>query len=433
MSESARRSMLRARSELVLDHPFFARLALRLELREDPECRTAWSDGEVLAYNPQYIASLTPARIKGLQCHEVLHLACCHHTRRAGRDKATWNMACDHAINHVLLEAGLELPPGHLDDPRYRGRSAETIYALLRNDGDARLGADSDQLQELGAMDSAEGAGGAVRNGGDDTAAEAVEARQDAEGLQGPAAGSDADGSDDQEEHDPGMCGEVRDAATARDGDGRQSQEDAWSLAAAQALNEAREAGSLPGGLERLLGRQQPSTLAWGELLRRFLSGSARDDFSWVRPNLRYLHAGLYLPGLDNRSLTDIAVAVDVSGSVSQGQLDAFAAELSAILEEFDATLDVLTCDAALTTRRSFTRQDLPLGFTATGGGGTDFRPPFLELLDDPLLPACLVYFTDLECDSFPEVPAFPVLWVTPNADHGAPPFGEVVIMECGA
>ncbi len=128
MDQDARRKMVTARSELVLDHPFFAVLALRLELREDPDCPTAWSDGRVLAYNPAYVRAVSLPRLKGLQCHEVLHLVCHHHTRRHGRDSALWNKACDYAINPILLEAGLELPTGFLEDPAHGGKNAETIY-----------------------------------------------------------------------------------------------------------------------------------------------------------------------------------------------------------------------------------------------------------------------------------------------------------------
>ncbi|MFW5734726.1 MAG: DUF2201 family putative metallopeptidase, partial [Oceanidesulfovibrio sp.] len=70
MNETARLKMIKARSELVLDQPFFAHLALRLDMKEDPTCRTAWSDGRVLAYNPTYIEVMPLEKVKGLQCHE---------------------------------------------------------------------------------------------------------------------------------------------------------------------------------------------------------------------------------------------------------------------------------------------------------------------------------------------------------------------------
>lgn len=426
MNHNARLKMIKARSELVLEHPFFAHLALRLEMVEDGTCRSAWSDGRVLAYNPAYVESLSLEKTKGLQCHEVLHLACCHHTRRKGRDRKLWNTACDYAINPLLLEAGLELPTGYLDDPAHHGKSADAIYArLVERDEEIRGGAQSGLEQETDKPDEAEGGA----NGLD---------RDEEQSLSGQESSEEEAASD--KGFDPGMSGEVRDVSPELDSpegaDDLGREEDSWRMALAQALNKAREAGELPGGLERLVAEALSPTLSWRELLRRFLSDAAKNDFSWVRPDRRHLHAGLYLPSLYNEELAHVAVAVDVSGSITQAEMDSFTAELSAVLEEFDSELTVFTCDAALSSRQRLARWDLPLDFRVNGGGGTDFRPPFAQLHEEGVSPACLIYFTDLECDRFPEEPDYPVLWISPDResrDHAPPPFGDVVIMERSA
>jgi len=54
-----------------------------------------------------------------------------HHTRRNGRDPEDWNIACDYAINQILIDEWFVLPDGALFDPQYRGMSAEKIYDLL--------------------------------------------------------------------------------------------------------------------------------------------------------------------------------------------------------------------------------------------------------------------------------------------------------------
>jgi len=426
MNQRAHNKMIRARSELVLEHPFFAHLAMRLKLREDTGCSTAWSDGRTLGYNPFYVESMPLAKVMGMQCHEVLHLACGHHVRRGEREPGLWNRACDYAINPVLLEAGLELPHGYLDDPARHGRSADAIYADLAAERDeikgGALGGPEQEVQFDDDSDS---------EGADD---EDRDQAREGDGKQ--AAGPDDEPADQEDDSnpDPGMAGEVRDApADPGDGDGseaRDATEDAWRSAAAQALHKAREFGEMPGSLERLLGRETAPSQNWRELLRRFLDNAARNDFSWLRPNRRFLHAGIYLPGLENRELAEVAVAVDVSGSITQPELDAFAVELSAVLEEFDAPVTVFTCDAAVTRRERLSRWDLPLEFHVRGGGGTDFRPPFLSLERDGAVPACLIYFTDLECSAYPVEPDYPVLWVTANPGHTPPPFGEVVVME---
>jgi len=436
--QAARLKMVKARSALVLDHPFFASLALRLELREDSDCSTAWSDGRVLAYNPTYVNAVPLERLKGLQCHEVLHLACLHHIRREGRDPKMWNKACDYAINPILLEAGLSLPTGYLDDPVHHGKSADAIYANLMDGldevkGGASGGGKEEQSRPAEDMDAK---GGRDNSGQGDEQPKSNGQSQGDQGDQlraGMGGESQAQGKESTESSDPGMSGEVRDPSPgtqAPEGLSQDMQELAWNSALAQALHKARECGMLPGCLERLAASRLFPALSWRELLRRFLDRAARNDFSWVRPNRRHVHSGLYLPGLDSLELAEIAVAVDVSGSITQAELERFAAELSAVLEEFATEITVFACDTVLTSHKRLSNLDLPLRFTAAGGGGTSFRPPFRQLEEEGATPACLVYFTDLACDAYPEEPGFPVLWVTPNKEFQPPPFGEVILME---
>lgn len=198
-NERARQKMIKARSGLVLEHPFFANLALRLEMREDPGCISAWSDGRVMAYNPLYIESMPLEKVKGLQCHEVLHLVCCHHTRRGGRDKKLWNKACDYAINPILLEAGIELPTGYLEDPAHYGKTADAIYKVLVDMSDERKGgAQSGKGQEVDEDEDAE------KNPGAENEDEESQAEQGEEMKE-------QDGGQEDENNDPGMSGEVRD------------------------------------------------------------------------------------------------------------------------------------------------------------------------------------------------------------------------------
>ncbi len=260
----------------------------------------------------------------------------------------------------------------------------------------------------------------------------------DAEQASGAGSGGEAeDQAEDQADNDPGLCGEVRDAAEPGDGNPDadnsarlRQEEDNWRIALSQAMQQSQLAGDLPGCIQRLCSELLTPALPWSELLRRFLSDAARNDFSWVQPNRRYLHAGIYLPGLHNDELGQVAIAVDTSGSITQSELDTFSTELSAILEEFDSLLHVYTCDAEVTESYGLTSADLPLEFTATGGGGTDFRPPFEKLEQESIAPHCLIYFTDLQCNRYPEEPDYPVLWVTPRDAFPLPPFGETIVLE---
>jgi len=101
--QTARQQIIKARAGLVLDHCFFASLALRLQVVEDASAETMFTDGKVLAYNPLFVDKLSLAEIKGVLAHEVMHIALAHHVRRGSRDKVKWNMACDYAINKIFI------------------------------------------------------------------------------------------------------------------------------------------------------------------------------------------------------------------------------------------------------------------------------------------------------------------------------------------
>ena len=105
------------------------------------------TDGVSLFYNPAFVETLNAAELAGVLAHEVMHPALQHHTRRGDRDRKRWNMACDYAINPLLLDAGLTLPKDVLIDHRFRGMSAERIYNLIeeQQDQDGSNGEDEKQ------------------------------------------------------------------------------------------------------------------------------------------------------------------------------------------------------------------------------------------------------------------------------------------------
>ncbi len=372
----------KARAALVLSQPFFGSLALHLRPVADPSVETMETDGRSLFANPGFVDGLSFDQLTGVIAHEVMHLACAHHARRGGRDPRRWNVACDYAINGLLLEAGFVLPEGRLHDPNYDGLSAEEIYARLpQEDGDG---------------------------GGDGTS-------------NGPNAPSPAD---------PGGCGGVRDAP-GHDG-GRASPAELsqaakdWQIAALQAAQTAKAAGKLPGAMARLVEGLRNPSVDWREVLRCFVQTTARNDYRWFPPNRRYVAMGLYLPSLRSEELGPIVIAVDTSGSISEDVVAAFSAEISAILEDCrPEAIHILYCDTEIAGTETLSPDDLPLDLKPAGGGGTDFRPPFDLVEECGIAPACLIYLTDLVSRHFPQPPDYPVLWAS-TTDRTAP-FGETL------
>src|SRR5713101_1775816 len=124
------RKLTRARTQLLLNQPFFGTLCLRLKLVAG-ELPTMATDGRRIVYDPAFVDELTPAELEAVLAHEVMHCALGHHCRRGGRDPRLWNEAADLAINPILVSNGFTLPAGALLDPDFDNLSAEEIYARL--------------------------------------------------------------------------------------------------------------------------------------------------------------------------------------------------------------------------------------------------------------------------------------------------------------
>ncbi len=407
----ALKKIKKARTALILQHPFFASLALRLKVQEDYSCHTAWTDGCIFAYNPHYIKMLSSEKLTGMAAHIVMHPACRHHLRRGNRDQKNWNIACDYAINGILLDAGFTLPDGYLFREEYSDRSAEAIYEILEREKEQDENADEEPI----------------------TSEEEQDNSQSEE--QGAETESSHDQQDegDQESGDPGKSGEIRDGE-GEGGGGEGSEENIdWTDAVIQAAINARGLGKLPAALERMISRRIEPELDWRELLNRFLARNARSDYIWITPNRRYIHRDIYLPSLRNCELDQVVIGVDTSGSVTEAELERFGAEISEIFGQYPAVVHVLYCDNRVQKAVQAARCELPIKLEPHGGGGTDYRPVFQYVEEQEISPSCLIYLTDLECKSYPpHEPCYPVLWVKSGSGKILPPFGEIINLDLG-
>jgi predicted metal-dependent peptidase len=132
---SIEQKLSRARTQLLLNQPFFGTLCLRLKLVPMPSFPTMATDGRRLAYNAAFVEKLTATELEGVLAHEVMHCALAHHCRRGDREAQLWNRAADYAVNPILIGNGMTLPKDALIDPSFADLSAEEIYARLMKQG----------------------------------------------------------------------------------------------------------------------------------------------------------------------------------------------------------------------------------------------------------------------------------------------------------
>ena len=359
--------LAKAKTSLILEHPFIGTIALNMPFVFDESIPTAATNGKRVAFNPEFVDSLTDEEVKFLVAHECMHPMLEHNYRRGERQPRRWNMAADYVINKLLIDDNIgRMPKVGLHDPNiYKagGGTSEGIYNILPEQ-DEDSGAD-------GLMDNCE------------------------DGDGGPAE------------------------------QGQQQAE--WKVKVAQAAQAAKMMGKMSANMQRLVDQVLTPKVDWRDVLQRFLVKARTDQRSFSRFNRRFIAQGLYLPSVSGEQMGEIVFAVDCSGSINQDTINQFAAEISIVKDDLmPARIHVLYFDSDVSHVESYEQHD-DLDIKPHGGGGTDFAPVFEKIIELGLDPVAIVFLTDLCCYSFGNQPDAPVLWVT--TDPGKAPWGEVVEM----
>jgi predicted metal-dependent peptidase len=363
IDQQATDRVLKARIELARARRFYGALIHNVEPTLSYQFPTMATDGQRHYFNPEFVLSLTPQELLGVQAHESEHDARHHGTRRGGRDPMEWNIACDYAINIDLIAEGFKLPDGALIDPKYRGMSAEEIYRSRELD----------------------------RNKPGDKS------------KPGNKPGSKSGDSD------PGRCGQVLDAKGDKNAQAELDQK--WQRITQQAATMARLRGELPGHITREIARAQRPARDWRDELREFCSqGSLRIE-TWNRPNRRFMGRGVVLPSSQKDGIGKAVFVIDTSGSMDDIALACVRNEAQAMLD--DGVIEeavVVYGDTRVTRVDQYVSGD-ELAFDPKGGGGTDLKPLFKYVADELTDASVMIVFTDMEIgDAGPE-PHCPVLF----------------------
>lgn len=379
----------KSRIKLLFNQPFFGALVIPMQMVQEPRISTMATDGKCIMYSPKFVDEITPEEILGVLCHEVLHVTNAHHLRRGKRNPRLWNIACDYAINPIVISAGMKLPQGALISHDFNNMSAEQIYKLLEKEAKAQ------QPEE----------------GGDDSGANAPKGTKHIPADDGWDFGgvNDKVRPDGQPMSQSEIEVEVSEVMTR----------------VTQAAQAAEMQGKLPEVLKRLINEALKPTVDWRDELRRMFSSTIPADYTWARGNRRHLSTGLYLPSHLREGVGEIVVGIDTSGSIQGPLLDAFFAEVKAIFEDANPDrIHLVWCDAKVHKVQTFERGE-DLTPEPVGGGGTDFRPVFNWVKEQNIEPQALIYLTDMY-GTFPDTaPSYPVIWAKTTTVTA--PFGDEV------
>ena len=460
-----------ARTKLIIDKPFLGALVLRLPMiKANPEwCKRTATDAKSFYYNEEYINSLSLEQTQFILAHEALHCALSHFARRAHRVKHRWDLACDFAINPILMKDGLTPPPESLYIKAYEDMTAEEIYPLLDDNdnketqdqhvyddsdesGDNPQGDDNDPLKEVpkekpkseldkskqgeqppkdpfnnkpddkgeGDQQSSQQSDSQKKKNQDDSDSGAKDSPK-APPLQNELASQHQDNLETKQESDRGAA-----QPKPLNHDERENLNVQWKQRMAGAAQSAMQAGKLGDDMARMIDFLLQPELPWRNLLAQYMTSIARDDYSYARPNSRRGDPAIF-PSLRSAQI-NILVALDTSGSISDSEISEFVSEIDAIKSLMRAQITLHTCDSSLNADGPWHYEawdEFKLPEKITGGGGTSFKPVFEWAEQQDMLPNLLVYFTDAE-GAFPDYePSFPVIWLVKGKKKV--PFGDRV------
>lgn len=305
-------------ARLLMDEPFFAAISRRIDKRASFALPTAGvmvnqdtAQFEML-YNPEFFAKLTDAERQDVLKHEFYHIIFQHVTDRMpeGANMKLWNVATDLAINsHLnnLPEGGLIPGEGRFADLP-KGQSAEWYMANMP---------DFDKKEEGEGM---QGEGGESSGHAGDSGPSGGE---QGEQEQNSASGGIPDSLDDHSGW--GECSqEIKDMAKER-----------LKETVRKASEEAARSnnwGSVSSSVRKDVMKMFETKIDWRKLLRYFVKTSQRSNrtSSIKRINRRYAYVH---PGRKTSRVAKVAVSVDQSGSVDDGMLAMFFAELNKLSE----------------------------------------------------------------------------------------------------
>lgn len=364
--------LVTARIALLLKHPFFGNLATRLRIvNADKWCPTAATDGRHFFYNVKFIDSLTPRETEFLFGHEVLHNVFEHMMLRSeGRDPQVWNIACDYAVNQILVDHRIgEMPKGKkgenkgFQDDKYKDWASEKIYDELMK----QVKKHKVDLNKLGKLldehiDWGKGEG------------EGEGENKNKEGS-GPGQGGKPVYTKEELKK---IKDEIKEAM----------------MSAAQSTG----AGNLPGSIQRMITDLTEPKLNWREIIQQQILSTMKSDYTFMKPSRRSWHMDAVLPGMINTDTIDICLAIDASGSISEEQCRDFLSEIRGIMDQYkDFRIHLWSFDTKVFNPVIFTPDNMDelTDYVIGSGGGTDFMCNWEYMKEEGIEPKKFIMFTD--------------------------------------
>lgn len=357
-------------------------LMCSLKYSWDSKIPTACTDGITMKLNPEWFMSLPLSSRKTLIMHEIWHVARLHTLRFDGKNHKLWNIACDIKINNALKEEGYSFVglEGGCFDPSYPIDAVEEdIYQDLLDKYPDEQSQESAPEPGFGkGMPSEDGSGES-----EDIDGEPFNAPNGLGDLTAPASKEDANITTDNV---------IR--------------------AMQQQKLSGKEATRGLGDVDVLIDQYLKPQVAWSSILMNFFNEHVpKEDTNWNKRNRRFRN--IYLPSSEviGEELSHLIYYIDVSGSVTDEQIQKFASEVFYVHSNFKPNkITIIPFDTQLREPIVITHHDTFPTLEFNGRGGTCLRPVREHILKN--MPTAAIVFSDLWCEPMEPVKGVPLVWI---------------------
>ena len=458
-----------ARLSLMAKQPFYALLLMNMKFALDLSCKTAYTDGDRVAFNPDFMNEIDDNELEFVLMHEVLHAALAHPFRHQSEyEQQEFDYACDIIVNsNILYSFGMDkskitlkkygesmhLMPNGEEGYKY---SVEEAYKMLiaaakpnKQNGKGQKGkgngsGKSNANTQAGTGDSGDGEGsggkGSARPSLEDLIA-SIKKKNDPirENLEKNR--SEESSGTGNENGNGG--GSFDDHSFWEGDDDMGSQRDVWMNRMVEATDiiasmpeGSKSRGTVPAGVERIINELKNPILDWRTILNDFVQEDIC-DYSFSPPDKRIEDSPFFLPDFNEKdeSANNLLFMIDTSGSMSNDAITECYSEIYGAIQQFNGKLTgkLGFFDAVVVEPVPFEDEDEFKIIRPKGGGGTSFHIIFdyvrEKMQDDP--PVSIIILTDGYAPYPDEAAAMdiPVLWIINNKEAQPPTWGKVARM----
>lgn len=313
--------------------------------------------------------------------HEILHYTLQHDLRMGRRDPELYQKACDQVVNNLLLDMGYELPPqeSQFTKTKYHNIALESVYKDIEEEFARKKEKEPDSKPS----DLPSSSFGSDLNTNNLPSSKEVNKRNQ----------------------------QILNADMANQAQGHKS---------------IGESGDV---FSKLFKDIKDGSLNWVEILAGYVDEISQNEISYHTFNRRYLPLGLYLPDVKGFArIGKVALAFDVSGSVSEDEARAFLAEIRKIRADINPeVMSITTFNHKIVAQFEIQENDSLDEVTMDISGGTALTPVFDYYNKEQNKPNFLIVFSDMYVHDFPEQTDYPVIWISINNPNPNIPFGKTI------